>query len=100
MLASALDKVVTFAGEVVFEMTPPTAIKPEATPGEQIDLRMSGQSAIPPYTRRKRRKHISYVQLDDTSLEFSKQIGDDYRLDQELRTGKHRNSRLLSCITS
>ena len=43
-MPSALDMFVTFAGEVLFERKPPTSIKPEATPGERIDLRMSGQS--------------------------------------------------------
>ena len=47
MLASALDKVVTFAGEVLFERKPPTLTKPEATPGDRIDLRISGQPEEP-----------------------------------------------------
>ena len=38
----ALDKVVTFAGEVLFDRKPPTST--EATLGERIDIRMSGQS--------------------------------------------------------
>ena len=41
--ASALDKVVTFAGEVLFEKHPQTLTKPEATPGDRIDMRISGQ---------------------------------------------------------
>ena len=47
MPASALDKVVTFAGEVLFERNPPTSIKPAATPGERIDLRTTGQPEVP-----------------------------------------------------
>ena len=45
MLASALDKVVTFASEVLFETTPtlPTLSKLESTPGDRIGLRISGQ---------------------------------------------------------
>ena len=45
MLASALDKVVTFAGEVLFERTPtlPTLTKLESTPGDRIGLHISGQ---------------------------------------------------------
>ena len=35
--ASALDKVVNFAGEVLLERTHPTLTKSEATPGETID---------------------------------------------------------------
>ena len=45
--ASALDKVVTFAGEVLFERNPPTSIRTKATPGERSDLRMSGQPEVP-----------------------------------------------------
>ena len=47
MPASALDKVVIFVGEVLFEWKPPTSIKPEATPGERVDLRLSGQPKVP-----------------------------------------------------
>ena len=43
MPPSALDKVVTFAGEVAFERKPPTSIKPEATPGDRIEWLVSGQ---------------------------------------------------------
>ena len=41
--ARALDKVVTLAGEVVFERKAPSSIKPEAISGERIDLRILGQ---------------------------------------------------------
>ena len=47
MPASALDKIVTFAGEDLFERKLPTSVKPEATPGERIDLRISGQLKVP-----------------------------------------------------
>ena len=47
MRATALDKVVTFAGEVLFERKHPTSIKQEATPGERSDLRISGQPEVP-----------------------------------------------------
>ena len=47
MLASALDKVVSFAGEVLFERKHPTLVKPEATLGERIDLRIPGQPEEP-----------------------------------------------------
>ena len=47
MSASALDKVVTFAGEVLFERKSPTSIKPEATSGERIDLCISSQREAP-----------------------------------------------------
>ena len=43
MPASALDKVVTFAGEVLFQRNSPTSIKPMATLGDRIDLCISGQ---------------------------------------------------------
>ena len=43
MPANALDKVATFARDVLFERNlTPTSTKPEATLGERIDLRMSG----------------------------------------------------------
>ena len=45
--ANASDRVVTFAGDVLFEMKPATSIKREATPGERIDLRISGQPEGP-----------------------------------------------------
>ena len=44
MPASAMDNVVTFEGEVLFERKPPTFTKQEATPRDRIDLRISGQS--------------------------------------------------------
>ena len=47
MLVSALDKVVTFAGVVLFERKPPILTKTEATPGDRIDLRTSGQPEEP-----------------------------------------------------
>ena len=47
MLESALDKVVAFAGEVLFERKPSTSIKPEATLDERIDLRRSDQPEVP-----------------------------------------------------
>ena len=43
MLANALDKVVTFAGEFLFVGKLTTLTKLEATPGDRIGLRMSGQ---------------------------------------------------------
>ena len=50
MLASALDKVDTFAGEVVLEKISSTAIMQKATPAERIDLRISSQPEVP-YTQ-------------------------------------------------
>ena len=47
MSASALDKVVTFEGEVLFERKLRTLTKPEATPGHKVDLRMSRQREEP-----------------------------------------------------
>ena len=44
--ASALDKVVTFAGEVLFERKHPTSIKSEATPGDRLDMRRSCKSTM------------------------------------------------------
>ena len=59
MPASALDKVVTFAVEVLCERKSPTSIETEATPGERIDLRKSGQSEIP---------HAQDVKAENTFL--------------------------------
>ena len=42
MVASALDSAVSLAGEVLFGRKHPTLTKPEATPGDRIDLRISG----------------------------------------------------------
>ena len=47
MLTSALDKVVTFAGEVLFGRKIPTSITRETTPDERTDLRISGQPEVP-----------------------------------------------------
>ena len=47
MPTSALGKVVTFAGEVLFEWKPSTLTKAEATPGDRIDFRISGQLQEP-----------------------------------------------------
>ena len=70
--ANVLDKVVTFAGEVLFERTslppPPSPLllpssspprpltKPEATPGDRIDLHISGQPEEPYRLNEKRAK--------------------------------------------
>ena len=43
MRANALDKVLTYAGEVLFERKPWTLTKPEAILGERIELPISGQ---------------------------------------------------------
>ena len=47
MLASALDEVFTFAGEVSFERKHRLLTKSEATPGDRFDLRMSRQFEEP-----------------------------------------------------
>ena len=62
-----LDKVVTFAGEVLLERKNPTSIKPDATLGERIDLRISGQ---PEVTNREDEKaeNLSYFQLDKSKI--------------------------------
>ena len=46
MPGSALDKVVPFAGEVLFERTP-ISMKPESTLGAGTDWHMSGQPEVP-----------------------------------------------------
>ena len=84
---SAVDKVVTVAGEVLFERKPPTSSKPEAN-----ELTFAYQVNQKYLVHRK----TSYFQLDETRLEFSRQIDDDCRFDQQFRTGKYRTSRLVS----
>ena len=97
MRARALDKVFTFAGEVLYERQSATLTKLEATPGDRSDLRILGQ-LVEPQQLDERRKCISYLQLDETSLEVFKQIDDDQRFGQKLLTEKSRTSRLQPCV--
>ena len=60
MLASAPDNAVTFAGEVLFERKSPTATKQEATPCEQIDLRILGRPGTPNAEDEKAENHFSF----------------------------------------
>ena len=52
------------------------------------------------YSERETSKSLSHFQLDEASLEVSKQIDHDQRFDQELFKETCRKSRLLPCITS
>ena len=61
MTASALDIVVTCAGEVLFERNLSTSIKPEATLGERIELLTSGQSEAPHSKDEKAEKHFLFA---------------------------------------
>ena len=47
MTASAPAKVATFASEVLFEKKPRTLTKPEVSPSNRIDLRVSGEPEEP-----------------------------------------------------
>ena len=94
----AMTLVITFAGEVLFERKPPTSIKPEATPGERVDLRISGQPKVP-HTKNENAEK-AFFQFDPTSLIFSNQIDNDCRFDQQLCTDQERRRRILSCVTS
>ena len=58
MPESALDKVVTFAGDVLFEWKLPTSIKPEVTLGERIDLRISAKPEVPETQVEKEETHF------------------------------------------
>ena len=82
---------------IVLEMIRPTLTKPEATPGDRIDLRISGQ---PEELEREAGDITSHAQLDETSLEVSKQIDSGQRFGQELFTEECRKRQWLSCITS
>ena len=48
----------------------------------------------------RKQKTLSYFELVETSLEFSKQIADDCPFDQDFFTGKYRKHRILSCVAS
>ena len=60
MPAIARDKVVTFAGDVLFERNLPTSMKPETTLGKRIDLRISGQLEVPHTQDEKAEKHLLF----------------------------------------
>ena len=70
MLASALDKVITFACEVLFKRNRPTLTKPEATPGERIDLRISGRPKVPRTTDEKAEKAFLISGLTQQDLYY------------------------------
>ena len=74
MPASALDTVVTFAGEVLFDRKRPTSTKPEATPSDSVDLRISGQLDYSHTLR------LSHFQIE-ASVGFSNHADDDQRFD-------------------
>ena len=98
MPTSALGKVVTFAGEVLFEWKPSTLTKAEATPGDRMDLRIPGQLEEPclmnenlahirptrkTFSPNERSKSLSFpFHFYETSLEVSKPIDHDQRFDQ------------------
>ena len=88
MLASALDKAVTFAGGVSFKRKPPTLTKPESTPGDRFDLRKAGQLEEL-YTLNEREAKVFLFSSLMKQVLNSRQIDDDQRFD-----------RLLHCITS
>ena len=60
MPASAPNKVVTFAGDVLFERNLPTSFKLETTLGKRIDLRISGQLEVPHTHDDKAEKHLLF----------------------------------------
>ena len=82
MPASVLDKVVTFAGEVLYERKSTTSIKPEAAPGERIDLRISSQPEVPHTEDEKAENAFRIFQLDEKSLRLSKHFEADCRFAQ------------------
>ena len=70
-LASALDKVDTFAGEVLSEKkTPDFKFSRRRTLGERIDLAHVIPAWRTSHTEGERSKSISQFQLDETGLEF------------------------------
>ena len=60
MPASARDKVVTFAGDVLFERNLPTSIQPETTLGKRMELCISGQLEVPHTQDEKAEKHLLF----------------------------------------
>ena len=71
----------------LFERRLPLSIKPEATLGERIDSRTSGQPDIPFSEDEKAEKTLLISSLTKQVLNSPKQIGVDCRFDQELCTG-------------
>ena len=68
----------------MFERKPPTLTKCEATLGDRIDLRTSGQPEEP-YLLHERQAniYISHFQFHEASLEVSTQIDNAQRFDQD-----------------
>ena len=100
MPASALEKVVTFEGEVVFERKHPTSIKREATSGERIDLSTSGQLEVLETPNEGEEQHLLLSSLSKQVLNSpGKSTFFFYQFDQEPRTGQDRQSRTPPCVT-
>ena len=76
MPASALEKIATFAGDVLFDSKPLTSIKPEATL-ERIDFRISGQPEVPHTKDEKAEKTFLISSLTKTCLRLAKQFDVD-----------------------
>ena len=96
MPTSALDEVVTFAGEVLFESKSPTATKQEATRLEHIDLRILGRPEIPVTEEEKAEKTllISSSTEQVLSLDTSMLNGELVKNHAMQETGS-----ILSCVT-
>ena len=100
MPASALDKMVTFAGAVLFERKPPTSIKPEATPGDRIHFSISGQ---PEELHALNEKQAQIFLISSLMKQVLKSPNTSTNIHEVIKNYAQKdatNSRLLSCITS
>ena len=70
MPTSALDKVVTFAGEDLVDRKTPTSIKPEATLANELTCECQVDFENFTHTEWERSKSISHFQLIETRLEL------------------------------
>ena len=72
MPANALDRVVTFAGDVLFGRKHSTLTKPEATLGDRIDSQISGQPEEPETLNKKEATIFLISSLMKQLLKFPK----------------------------
>ena len=94
MPASALDKVVTFSGEFFFFSKGNARLQSIRRRLLANELTWACQVSQKSHIHKTRMWKTQFCfQPDKTSLEFSKQIDDDCRFDQELRTGTDRKCR-------
>ena len=90
-MLSLLQVMFCFKGNAPLLSSRRRLLKNELTCAYQVNLTYFMHKA-------RKKNTLSYFELDETSLEFSKQIANDCPLDQEFFTGKYRKHRRLSCV--